>query len=475
MDLMECYVSTSRIALQAKSIDPLSWQKLHTLLPMLHEHLSCRVCHKLLDRLNPYLDGYACTVCVNNQINENTSSTILHCYKKLCAYIHSTPLYKVMCTRVEDKQLVELITEVIGVSRSVNGYSGMVNSTVNKQDTKEENNEDDITLISSLDIQLPTENLTSEDLINLQRFDEQPQKHRIQNQSAINVIPKKKKNERRWGCRSVNDYSGMINSTVNKQDITGENNEDDITLISTSDIQLPIENLTPEDIINLQIFDEQPQKHRIQNQSKNESRWGCRSVNDYSGMVNSTVNKQDITEENNEDNITLISTSDIQLPIENLTSEDLIDLFRFDEQPQKHRIQNQPVINNIPKKKKNERRWGCQCGNATSNPGTQTCFGQRCPCYAEQKPCDQCKCKGCRNPKQKRSNNDDNLEIDKVRRKPVTLELVSSFKPSHQKNEPSFNSYTDYDMLQSSSHTQNYDQDETEDRLGLLNSIFYSP
>ncbi|XP_015364743.1 PREDICTED: E3 ubiquitin-protein ligase MSL2 [Diuraphis noxia] len=314
--LMECYLSTSRIALQAKSIDPLTWQKLHTLLPILHEHLSCRVCHKLPDQLNPYLDGYACTVCVNNQISENMSSTILQCYKKLCAYIHSSPLYKVMCTRVEDKRLVELITEVIGVSRSVNGYSEMVNGTVNKQDTKEEVSKDGIMLISSSDIQLPTENQTSEDFINLQIFDEKSQKHKIQNQS---------------------------------------------------------------------------------------------------------------------------------------------------------------VFNNIPRKKKNERRWGCRCGNATTTPGKLTCFGQRCPCYTEQKSCDRCKCRGCRNPRQKRSNNDDNLEIDRVRRKPVTLELVSSLKPSHHKNKQSFSSYTMHDMLTFSSHSNNYDQGETEDKLGHVNSIFHSP
>lgn len=191
MNLIECYSSSNRIAMQARSTDPLSWQKLHLSLPKLHEHLSCQVCHKLLDRLNPYLDGYACTACVNHQTTENTSSTILQCYKKLCAYIHSSAVYKVMCTRVEDKRLVELITEVIGLPRPIYGYSGMVNGTVNKQETKEENSEDNITLIPSSDIQLPTENQT-DDYINLQLFDVQSQKHKIQNQSAINNIPKKK-------------------------------------------------------------------------------------------------------------------------------------------------------------------------------------------------------------------------------------------------------------------------------------------
>lgn len=191
-NVMECYLSASRIALQAKSTDPLTWQNLHSSLPKLHEHLSCQVCHKLPDQLNPYLDGYACTVCVNHQITENTSSTILQCYKKLCAYIHSSPVYKVMCTRVEDKRLVEIVTEVIGLPRPVFCYSGIINGTLNKQETKGENSEDNITLIPSSDIQLSTENQTSDDFIDLQLFDVQSQKHKIQNQSAFNNIPKKK-------------------------------------------------------------------------------------------------------------------------------------------------------------------------------------------------------------------------------------------------------------------------------------------
>jgi len=97
-----------------------------------------------------------------------------------------------MCTRVEDKRLVDLITEVVGLSRTVNGYSGMVNGTVNKQETKVEDSKDNTVLPSSSNIQLPTENQTSEDYNNLQVFDEQSPKHEIQNQSVFNNIPKRK-------------------------------------------------------------------------------------------------------------------------------------------------------------------------------------------------------------------------------------------------------------------------------------------
>lgn len=41
---------------------------------------------------------------------------------------------------------------------------------------------------------------------------------------------------------------------------------------------------------------------------------------------------------------------------------------------------------------------GCRCGTATQTPGKLTCGGQRCACYSENKPCLDCKCRGCRNP-----------------------------------------------------------------------------
>jgi len=96
-----------------------------------------------------------------------------------------------MCTRVEDKQLVELLTEVNNPCPSVNGYSGLINSLVNKQETEKVDNEDK-TLISSSNVQLSIENQTSKNNINLEIFDEQPQNHKIQDQSELNNNPKRK-------------------------------------------------------------------------------------------------------------------------------------------------------------------------------------------------------------------------------------------------------------------------------------------
>ena len=40
------------------------------------------------------------------------------------------------------------------------------------------------------------------------------------------------------------------------------------------------------------------------------------------------------------------------------------------------------------------KKTGCRCGNATQFPGKLTCCGQRCPCYVDNLPCIDCKCKG---------------------------------------------------------------------------------
>lgn len=192
-DLVECYLMTSRVALQAKYTDPTTWQDMHTLLPNLHQHLSCRVCHKLLDQPNTYSDGFACTVCANNQITQDTSSSIVQCYKKLCAYIQKSPLYDAMCARNEDQRLVELLTEVIGMSRPKNCHNGLINGAVNKQQIQVVDSLNNIELNSSSNVvQLPVENKISKEYVNVQIFDVQSQKHRIQNQTVINIIPKKK-------------------------------------------------------------------------------------------------------------------------------------------------------------------------------------------------------------------------------------------------------------------------------------------
>lgn len=192
MDLIDCYLSTSRVALLAKCTDPSTWQEMHVLLPNLREHLSCRVCHKLLDWPYTHSDGYACMACSNGQKCEDVSSSIIQCYKKLCTYIQKSQLYDIMCTRDEDSKLVELLTEAIGVPRPINNYNDcLTNDSVNKQTTEEANSPKNIELNLSSDVQLPIENKSSNDFVSLKVLDVHTLNSRIQNQPT-RAIPKKK-------------------------------------------------------------------------------------------------------------------------------------------------------------------------------------------------------------------------------------------------------------------------------------------
>lgn len=190
--IIKCYTATSRVALLAEHTNPLTWQEMHTLLPDLRKHLSCQICNKLVDCLNPYNNKYACTKCVNYQAKEDLNITVIQCYKKLCTLIHKLPIYNVMCSRHEDKKLVELINEVVDVSHPKNGHNGMVNGTRVKPETIELNSYKNIETNPPFNVKLPTENKTSNEHTNLHVFDVQNQKHQTQNQSVVNDIPKKK-------------------------------------------------------------------------------------------------------------------------------------------------------------------------------------------------------------------------------------------------------------------------------------------
>lgn len=70
---------------------------------------------------------------------------------------------------------------------------------------------------------------------------------------------------------------------------------------------------------------------------------------------------------------------------------------------------------------KTKGKAGCRCALATPNPGKLTCCGQRCPCYAAFKGCDNCKCRGCRNPR----GDPRNIPASLVRALPASQTLAS--------------------------------------------------
>lgn len=95
-----------------------------------------------------------------------------------------------MCSRLEDRKLVQLVNEVVNEHRPKNGQKrGMVNGTGIKHEPIELNNF--IETNPPFHVKLPTENKISNEHANLQVFDVQNQKHQTQ-QSVVNDVPKKK-------------------------------------------------------------------------------------------------------------------------------------------------------------------------------------------------------------------------------------------------------------------------------------------
>ncbi|KAK3923060.1 E3 ubiquitin-protein ligase MSL2 [Frankliniella fusca] len=142
MNATSLFVSTSRVVLQAQAqeqdseqesdsaadLSTSSWADLHRLVPYLRQALSCTVCANLL--VEPYTprdscQHHVCSSCRGGRKRLKPSCSwckdygayaenvllriLLQCYKKLCAYITSTAIYRSLLAG--GSSLVELINE----------------------------------------------------------------------------------------------------------------------------------------------------------------------------------------------------------------------------------------------------------------------------------------------------------------------------------------------------------------------------
>ncbi|XP_076333685.1 male-specific lethal 2 [Tachypleus tridentatus] len=96
---------------------------------------------------------------------------------------------------------------------------------------------------------------------------------------------------------------------------------------------------------------------------------------------------------------------------------------------------------------KSKNKQGCRCGLATLNPGKLTCCGQRCPCYVDNKPCVDCRCRGCRNPNKLNLLNVSTQPIDREQQEHVSSttedKQMNIKKPLELKQETEENSDVD--------------------------------
>ncbi|XP_014220493.1 E3 ubiquitin-protein ligase MSL2 [Trichogramma pretiosum] len=160
MNATSLYVSTCRLVLQADSEEPNSWQDLYRLVPYLRQSLSCTVCSNLL--IEPHTptetncQHHVCRNCRGGRKKlkpscgwckdydkyvENVQLRILlQCYKKLCEYLTSTPIYRCLLLAVTNSNsangipclgascLAELINEGAGFKDDYKSNAGLSRS-----------------------------------------------------------------------------------------------------------------------------------------------------------------------------------------------------------------------------------------------------------------------------------------------------------------------------------------------------------
>lgn len=155
MNATSLYVSTSRLVFQLESGDQ-SLNDLYRLVPYLRQALSCTVCDGLL--IEPYTpqetqcQHHVCRLCIGGRKNLKPTCVwcrdynkyevnaqlriLLQCYKSLCEYIITRPIYKSMNSQTDglsngngSTSLADLIEEGAQFQDNYKSNSGLLKST----------------------------------------------------------------------------------------------------------------------------------------------------------------------------------------------------------------------------------------------------------------------------------------------------------------------------------------------------------
>ncbi len=366
MNATSLYVSTSRLVFQYESGDQ-NLSDLYRLIPYLRQALSCTVCGSLLK--NPYTpretqcQHHVCRSCLGGRKNLKPSCSwcrdyqkyegnsqlriLLQCYKNLCEYIISKPMYSSMSNQSQTSGMVN------GTSSVSTSLSELIDEGARFQDNYKSNSG----LLKSAYSMLPcvyTNNSVTQTLQNssitttiTSKLAEVNEPHHSTVVSNSSVAP----------IKTVSNgsalYSVMYAGTGNKITIKRAKIEDDTMAAGHSGNSGTTSNSS------------------IGGGSKINS--NCSSSSSSSNAIRFTSATTSSTSVNN----STIASRDL--------SKELSGIVQF----------KKPASS---RSKTVQKRKGCRCGNATPTPGKLTCCGQRCPCYVESKSCVDCRCRGCRNP-----------------------------------------------------------------------------
>lgn len=359
MNATSLYVSTSRLVFQHDSGDQ-NLSDLYRLIPYLRQALSCTVCGSLLiDPCTPketQCQHHVCRNCLGGRKNLKPSCSwcrdyqkyegnsqlriLLQCYKNLCEYIISKPMYNSMSNQSQTSGMTN------GNSTISTTLSDLIDEGARFQDNYKSNSG----LLKSAYSMLPcvyTNNSTTQTLQNSSITTTIASKSAEVNEPHPTVVSNSAP------IKTVSNgsalYSVMYAGTGNKITIKRSKIEDDTTTTSGHSAS---------------------GSSTINNSSSNSS-----SKNNINSNANNAIRLTSATTSGTV-NSTTIANRDL--------SKELSGIVQF----------KKPTLS----RKTVQKRKGCRCGNATQTPGKLTCCGQRCPCYVESKSCVDCRCRGCRNP-----------------------------------------------------------------------------
>lgn len=401
MNPVNLYISTCRYVIESNPQDPDTWAELYRYIPFLRQALSCCVCTKVFHcPMGPEFSKcyhHVCKECLGGKMRLKPSCSwcnnfddfiekpqlkiIVRCFKKLCEYIASSAIALNLTTTSNggtsgDNQLLSVIQEGISIQDDLTAASNPEKSTLNILPPVLQKVENESCNVVSK-VNHETEVKLSKTLA---RRVNRNKKHkgRVKN-TEVNKTNDKNISQTVSGSLSHEQNSSskgiesVIRNTKSDEKSTKSVILNEKPLNDDKEIKSKISETVKAEHDYIKEFPEQQQQshkttklksRRASSHSANvDGESSCKKTKTMEQTKHASGTGEDSKNNNNSSN----------------------------EQPDK--------VKQSTKSNSKTRSYGCRCGLAAPKPGNLTCCGQRCPCYSAFKGCEECKCRGCRNPR----------------------------------------------------------------------------
>ena len=428
------YITTTRYVLLANPEDQATWSELYRYLPYLRQSLSCCVCANILNvPYGPYdstCQHHVCKECVGGKMRLKPSCSwckdyskfvespplrmMIQCFRKFCEYIAESPLARQLSGGASNggtNALMTIVREGMDIKDdfrcntnsttfSLFPHLPPVTSRVSRGSPHRSRTNSSITKHNNISTTLPQESQTENDNgehsgkeskgTNTETLKEEtenePEKVKDKGENLVHASTQTTVDEHVNGDELTESESEALPKSEERNNIEQHSNIETIPCeVSIVDILEPMNQLdssTPPE----EETKEKPAKRRRHTSERSETSGGTRKRLRLSSL--SENHEQSIFHTPNDE----LSTYTVPPVAEVMTPKPATPPQTTTPLP----VKESKTRNKKPKVKKE----GCRCGMATPNPGKLTCCGQRCPCYSSHKGCVDCRCRGCRNPRQ---------------------------------------------------------------------------